>query len=191
MHLYLIRHAQSYVNLPDWAEGNTDAALTDLGREQAEALARKFSQEVTSVDALYASDMMRAKETAKTLAEPYGLSPIFDSHLREVGNNRRDHTPYPVNDLPKRYAEFWGSSRPFSALMPDAEAGESWMRVGQFLETLVERHYRTSDEKPEGDTVIVVCHGGVIEAASSRRRSATSSISDIGNTARCGRITPG
>ncbi len=182
MHLYLIRHAQSYVNLPDWAEGNKDAALTELGREQASALARRFSQEVTRVDALYASDMMRAKETAETLAAPYGLLPIFDSHLREVGNNRRDHTPYPVDELPKHYAEFWGSSRPFSALMPGAEAGESWMharmRVGQFLETLVEKHYRASDEKPEGDTVIAVCHGGVIEAA-------VSHVFNIGHRQHC------
>ena len=66
MHLYLIRHAQSYVNLPDWTKGNTDAALTDLGREQAETLARRFSQEVTSVDALYASDMMRAREESSS-----------------------------------------------------------------------------------------------------------------------------
>ena len=169
MHLYLIRHAQSYVNLPDWVEGNTDAALTDLGREQAEALAHSFSQEVTSIDMLYASDMARAKETAEALAAPYALTPLFDSRLREVGNNRLDHTPFPIDALPRDYAEFWGSSQPFSPLMPKAEVGESWMhvrmRVGQFLEHLIERHYQATETASKDKTIVAVCHRGVIEAA--------------------------
>lgn len=169
MHLYLIRHGQSHVNLPDWTGGNTDTALTDLGRQQAEALAAHFPRNIPAIDALYASDMARAKETAAALAASYRLTPDFDSRLREVGNNRLDHTPFPNDALPKDYAEFWGSARPFTSLMKEAEAGESWMhfrmRVGQCLEAMVERHYRPSQDKPEGDTVVAVCHGGVIEAA--------------------------
>ena len=169
MNLYLIRHGQSYVNLPDWAEGNTDTALTDLGRRQARALASYFPQEVSGIDTLYASDMARAKETAEALAAPYGTKPTFDSRLREVGNNRLDHTPFPNDALPKDYAEFWGSARPFTSLMKESEGGESWMhfrmRVGQFIEDLVEKHYKPSEQHPEGGTVVAVCHGGVIEAA--------------------------
>ena len=32
MHLYLIRHGQSYVNLPDWTGVNADEPLTELGQ---------------------------------------------------------------------------------------------------------------------------------------------------------------
>jgi hypothetical protein len=39
MHLYLIRHGQSYINLKEWQEGNVDAGLTELGQRQANALA--------------------------------------------------------------------------------------------------------------------------------------------------------
>lgn len=169
MNLYLIRHGQSYVNLPDWSEGNTDEALTDLGRQQAKALATYFPQEVPSIDWLYASDMARAKETAQALAETYGLEPSFDSRLREVGNNRLDHSPFPNNALPKDFAEFWGSAQPFSSLIKETAGGESWMhfrmRVGQFLEGLVAKHYQPDEQKLKGQSVVAVCHGGVIEAA--------------------------
>lgn len=39
MHLYLIRHGQSFVNLEDWSGGNQDVGLTELGQRQAAALA--------------------------------------------------------------------------------------------------------------------------------------------------------
>ena len=39
MHLYLIRHGQSFVNLPDWTGVNADEPLTELGQQQAAALA--------------------------------------------------------------------------------------------------------------------------------------------------------
>ncbi|MFZ4657876.1 MAG: histidine phosphatase family protein [Caldilineaceae bacterium] len=38
MNLYLIRHGQSYINLPEWIGKNSDEALTELGQRQAAAL---------------------------------------------------------------------------------------------------------------------------------------------------------
>lgn len=169
MHIYLIRHGQSYVNLPEWEHGNTDEGLTDLGKEQAAALARQLPREVPQIDALYASTMLRTRETAEALARAYGCTVVYDDRLREVGNNRLDHSPYPNEMLPNEYADFWGSARPFSALVKDVDGGESWMhfrmRIGLFLEEMVERHYPLADGSDAADAVLVaVCHGGVIEA---------------------------
>ncbi|MCA9933390.1 MAG: histidine phosphatase family protein, partial [Anaerolineales bacterium] len=78
--------------------------------------------------------------------------------IREIGNNRADHTPWPSDDLPE-YGDYWGSERPFSPITPKYPEGESLMhfriRIGTFLEELVEKH--------RAQTVVVVCHGGVIE----------------------------
>ena len=49
MHLYMIRHGQSYVNLHDWKGGNTDEGLTALGKAQAEALGRWLPKEIKSI----------------------------------------------------------------------------------------------------------------------------------------------
>jgi probable phosphoglycerate mutase len=158
MHLYLIRHGQSFVNLEDWTGGNQDTGLTPLGTLQAEALAAWLPGEVDHADAIYCSTMQRARETAAPLAAAYDITIHFDDRLREVGNNRFDHTPWPSDDLPS-YSSYWGSERPFASVTPDREGGESLMhfrtRVGAFVEELVECH--------RGENVLVVCHGGVID----------------------------
>jgi probable phosphoglycerate mutase len=160
MHLFLIRHGESFVNLKDWDKGNTDEGLTPLGQRQAKALAAWLPGEIDHIDALYASTMRRAQETAVPIATAYKISVISDDRLREVGNNRLDHRPWPSDDLPE-YGSFWGSERPFATITPERDFGESLMhfrvRIGNFIEELIEKHR----EK----TVVAVCHGGVIELA--------------------------
>ena len=109
MQLYLIRHGQSYVNLKEWDQGNTDEPLTELGQEQARSLAAWLPGHLPQIDALYASTMQRAQQTAQIVAAPYGLTPRMDDRLRELGNNRLDHTAYSVEELPREYAEYWGA----------------------------------------------------------------------------------
>jgi probable phosphoglycerate mutase len=157
--LYLIRHGQSYVNLKDWPNGNTDEGLTELGQRQAQLLAAWIPQHLPHIHALYASTMRRARETAEAVAGGYDCAIHFDDRLREIGNNRLDHTPWPNNALPIRFADYWASERPFSPLVVDTEAAETFMhfrtRVGLFVEDIVQQH--------RGEVVLVVCHGGVVE----------------------------
>jgi probable phosphoglycerate mutase len=156
----MIRHGQSYVNQKEWAGGNTDEGLTDRGLRQAAALSTWLPQKLADVDAIYCSTMLRARETVAPLAAIYEIEVQYDDRLREVGNNKLDHTAWPSDDLPE-YSEFWGSERPFSSITPDREGGESLMhfriRVGNFIEGLIDKHRE--------QTIIVVCHGGVIEIA--------------------------
>lgn len=160
MNLYMIRHGQSYVNLKEWNGGNSDEGLTDLGQRQAEALAHWLHGRLPEIDALYCSTMRRARETAEPLRRAYGLNVTYEDRLREVGNNKLDHTAWPSDDLPE-YSDYWGSERPFSSITPDRDMGESLMhfriRVGSFIEELIERHREQN--------VVTVCHGGVIEIA--------------------------
>ncbi len=160
MHLYLIRHGESHVNLADWQNGNTDEGLTELGRQQATALAAWLPSYLPTIDVLYASTMRRACETAGFVAGVYNQPICGDDRLREIGNNRADHTPWPNDALPRDYAEYWASERPFASITPQVEGGETWMhfrtRVGLFIEDAVARHPK--------QVVVAVCHGGVIEA---------------------------
>ena len=79
MDLYLIRHGQSYVNLPDWDSGNTDEPLTDLGQRQATAVAAWLPSHLEKVDAIFASTMKRARETAAPIAVTYGMEITWDT----------------------------------------------------------------------------------------------------------------
>jgi probable phosphoglycerate mutase len=159
MHLYLIRHGESYVNLADWAHGYSDVGLTELGQQQAAALAAWSSYHIPAIDILYTSTLQRAHETAAYLAQAYKCPIQEDDRLREIGTNKLDHTPWPGDNLPSLSTDFWGTEIPFARLTPTADQGESWMhfriRVGAFVEETVERH--------RGQVVVVVCHGGVLD----------------------------
>lgn len=160
MNLYLIRHGQSYVNLPEWLGKNGDEALTDLGQRQATALGAWLPAHVPPPDVLYASTMRRARETAEHVARAYDCQIHFDDRLREVGNNRLDHTPWAESELPTKYAEYWATARPFAPAVLPNEFSETYMhfrtRVGLFVEDMADRH--------RGQKIIAVCHGGVIDA---------------------------
>ena len=160
MHLYLIRHGESFVNLADWDGVNPDAGLTELGSQQAQALAGWMVENVPKVDHIYCSTMQRARETAAPLARQYDQPLILEDRLREIGASRHDHQPWPRDLLPGQYADYWSSERPFASVTPIIDGGESWMhfrtRVGLYIEELVEKH--------RYQTILAICHGGVIEA---------------------------
>jgi broad specificity phosphatase PhoE len=62
-------------------QGHTDRPLNDDGRRQAKELADRLAGE--GADAIYASDLVRAKETAEIVGERLGLSVVVDPDLRE------------------------------------------------------------------------------------------------------------
>lgn len=161
MRVFMIRHGQSFINLESWNQGNKDEGLTELGKRQADALAQWLPGHLPTIDILYCSTMRRALETAAPVCAAYNIQGQHEDRLREIGNNRLDHTPYASNELPRDYADHWASERPFNPIIAGSDTGESWMhfrtRVGAFLEEIVKRHRH--------QTVVAICHGGVIDAA--------------------------
>src|ERR1700744_2697742 len=87
----LARHGQTDDNLePLRVQGFRDTPLNDTGRGQAHALAdRAVDLELAS---LWCSDLSRAAETARIVAERVGLEPRQDPRLRE--GNRGDWEGY-------------------------------------------------------------------------------------------------
>lgn len=158
MHIYLIRHGQSYINLPHWTDFSKDWGLTDLGHEQAAAVAPWVKTHLPTPDVLYASTLQRARETAHYISEALDVPIRFDDRIREIGNNRHDHTPWPSDDLPP-YGEYWASEHPFRSITPSRPSGESMMhfrtRIGMFMEDVLDNHVQ--------QVVFIVCHGFVID----------------------------
>ena len=80
-HVILIRHGQSQGNAEGRFGGHTDTPLSPLGRRQAEATAKALAPE--KFDAIYASDLRRAIETATPLARRTGTTLETTEALRE------------------------------------------------------------------------------------------------------------
>ena len=76
----LVRHGQSEWNAAGRWQGQQDPPLSDLGRRQARVAAGALG----SVDAVFASDLQRASETAAIIATELGVLPIvIDPDLKE------------------------------------------------------------------------------------------------------------
>ncbi|HVC19908.1 MAG TPA: histidine phosphatase family protein [Vicinamibacterales bacterium] len=80
--LYLVRHGATTTSGEDRFAGAIDVELSEEGRAQAAALARRLSH--TRLAAAYCSPMKRTRETAAILAAPHGLIATETDGLREV-----------------------------------------------------------------------------------------------------------
>jgi probable phosphoglycerate mutase len=131
-----------------------DPALTPLGREQARRLADWLAPE--TIDAVVASPLRRATETAAPIAAAHGLEVEVVEGLIEY-DSKSDHY-IPMEELQVNRDERWlamveGRWESFGADPPEVFLA----RVGATVDDLVERF--------AGQRVVAVCHGGVVNVA--------------------------
>ena len=82
MRLILVRHGQTEWNASGRYQGQSNVSLSDLGRRQAELLAERFP--VKSLDVIYTSDLVRARETAECVGEKLGVPVHPEKAFREL-----------------------------------------------------------------------------------------------------------
>ncbi|HEU4321924.1 MAG TPA: histidine phosphatase family protein [Roseiflexaceae bacterium] len=156
--IYIIRHGESFSNVDGVIGGiKTDRGLTERGFAQARALAARLATGEIPADVLYASTLLRARQTAELVAEALKLPIAWDDDLHELRPGDSDGLH--VNEARDRYEGF---ARFLEDLYtPIAPGAESWgtfqTRVSAALERLIRRH--------TGQSVVLVAHGGVIEVS--------------------------
>jgi probable phosphoglycerate mutase len=90
--LLLIRHGETDWNAEHRWQGHADVPLNARGRDQAKALAEELAPE--GVDAIYASDLSRARDTAEIVGERLGVPVVLDPDLREIDVGSWDGEPH-------------------------------------------------------------------------------------------------
>jgi len=153
-HLYLIRHGEARRVKVGEAE---DVHLTPLGIKQAEHLRDRLAATgEISADVLIASTMTRARQTAEIIAPALGLPIIFDDEVQEW------RPPPGSNVETKEYMEaFKATPDEQKAYYRFAPGAESW--VGFMFRACTALNRITYEH--EGKTIVVVCHGGIIDAS--------------------------
>ncbi|MEO7001771.1 MAG: histidine phosphatase family protein [Ktedonobacterales bacterium] len=157
--IYLIRHGQAYCNVDKVLAGmNSDTGLTPFGVRQAERLRDRLTATGEIVaDVLIASTLPRARQTAEILAPALGLPIIPDDDVQELRVGEADGLTW------EQYITQFGPPPDFreAPFQPLFKGGENWaqfvLRVGTALHRIAQEY--------EGKTVVVVCHGGVIDAS--------------------------
>lgn len=155
--LHLIRHGEAVSNVEPVIAGiRSDRGLTDRGREQAALLEERLRAEPIAADVLYVSTLPRALATGAYVARALGLPAVETDDLHELRPGDADGLT--IEEWRSRAD---GEVPPTDPFRPFSPNGESWaaflLRAGAALTDLVARH--------EDETVVAVCHGGVLEAA--------------------------
>jgi len=163
----LVRHGETDWNYTRRYQGWADIPLNALGLEQAQLVARVIGDE--EWDAIVSSPLARAKRTAEAIAAVLGIDEIEeDADLRERGYGEAEGMT--LEEREARWAgPDWPGLEPWDAMADRAMAA---------LERIVVRH--------AGKRVLVVCHGGLINAVLTRTSNGEhgTGITVILNTAR-------
>lgn len=149
-----IRHGETAWNVDARMQGQLDIPLNDTGRWQAHRLALAVSDE--DIAAVYASDLLRAFQTAQAVAKGCGRPIVTDIGLRERGFGVFEG--FTFNEIEARWpqqSERWRRRDPDFA--PDG--GES---LRDFYARSLEATTRLAAAHP-GETIALVAHGGVMD----------------------------
>jgi broad specificity phosphatase PhoE len=146
----LVRHGESEWNMQGRYQGQSDVPLSERGRQQAERIAERLAG--GKIDAAYASDLARAWETARPIAEKNSLKVISEPRLRELKFGVLEGLTF--EEAQAKYPEMiaaWLDD--FNRPPEGAETIELFnARVLSLLEDLKAKH----DEQ----VVLLVAHGG-------------------------------
>ncbi len=155
-HILLARHGETTSNRERRFQGQLDVPLNEAGRAQARVLAERVARE-EDVAALYASPLVRARETAEIVGATIGLEPRLDDRLKEVdvGDWQERLKDDIARDEPEAWAAFRRAGPDFR--FPGGESlREQQERVIAALVDITQR-----GELP----ALVVCHRGVVRCA--------------------------
>ena len=143
--LLIVRHGQSTWNASGRWQGQADPPLSEHGVEQAELAAKALDE----VDAVWSSDLERARHTAGILAARHGLEVRTDPRLRERAAG--PWTGLTRGEIEARYPGYLADGRRPPGYEDDASlAARAFAALGDFAAALA------------GGTGVVVSHGGVI-----------------------------
>lgn len=145
-----LRHGESIGNAESRWQGQSDYALTEKGRAQAQALAKRWKAERVTFDLIITSPLVRARETATIIASALDanleLDPILmERHIGEMeGLTAEEVRRRPQPPFVTPYDPIGGEGEGDWAL---------FLRAGQALHRLLRR---------AAGSYLIVSHGGLL-----------------------------
>jgi broad specificity phosphatase PhoE len=148
--IILVRHGATEWNETRRAQGLADVEISDQGRRQADEAAERLRD--VHLDAVFSSNLSRAIETARPIAESHGLEVRTDPAFNEI--DQGEWTGLTTAEIGRRWPDLWGDSRHYSP----RPGGES----PQDVRSRALHGIRRVVEMFPGGRAVVVSHGGTI-----------------------------
>ncbi len=159
--IVLLRHGRTEWNAKGRFQGQLDVDLDDVGRAQAERAAPILAQMRPSL--IVASDLSRARETAGALADVTGLEVLTDPAFRETYSGQWEGLER--EQIMAQFAASWAAWIDGDDLVRPGGDGE--LR-GEVADRFVAGLTPYIDTLADGQTLVVVTHGGAARAAIAR-----------------------
>ena len=151
-----VRHGETAWNADARIQGQRDIGLNETGRWQAQRVGQALAEE--PITAVYSSDLERAQATAQSISEVKGVPVIPHEGLRERSFGMFEGKTFDeIHQTWPEHAHNWRKR------IPEWQPPEG----GESLIQLRERVTRTVQElaaKHPGEQIVVVAHGGVLDA---------------------------
>ncbi len=158
--IYLIRHGETEDADSRRYKGHIDVPLSENGIEQVKRLARHLGRKSGSgpvsgeLQAVYCSDLSRARKSAEIIAAPFGLKPVITDGLKERNfgvweGMSFDEIKEKWPDAFKAWAE---NPLQYSPLEGESTLAVRDRAIKAFHE-IVSRH--------DGEQIALVAHGGI------------------------------
>lgn len=154
MNFYIVRHGQTAANKGGIIQGHLNVPLSDHGRLQAKLVGEALSK--VKIEAVYSSDLDRAKDTAVEIAKHHNCKLILDRRLREVHCGIMQGKT--MEECKKLFPEFWEARKTNPELVPRPGGGES---DRDLYERVMRAFFDIQRECP-GMDVAIVTHGGPV-----------------------------
>ena len=149
----IVRHGETEWNIANIRQGHLDSPLSEDGIAQAKALARRLMRERFS--ALYSSDLGRAMQTARIIAEATGHEIVSDPRLRE--RHLGIFQGLSSDEIKEKHPEEYKLHRSLGPdyVIPSGESVRQQVaRNLAYLNEIAAKHL--------GETIVVITHGGVL-----------------------------
>jgi broad specificity phosphatase PhoE len=152
--ILLLRHAETAT--PDRFHGaESDVGLSEWGLSQADRVAESLRLKGLSIQAVYSSGMLRARQTASPIANAFEVEPrlLPGLHERKIGplsGQSREAGWEIYHESKRRWVE--------GDLDATHSGGESYREVQQRVTPI----FQDLGQRHRGETVVVVSHGIVI-----------------------------
>lgn len=153
--LFLVRHGEVEESYHRTFGGRIDMNLSPRGHEQAKALADFLRRR--PIDFIYASPMKRAQQTMAPLVSHCPKPPVDRAEFREVDFGEWTGLTWEQVHAKHGVSAFDWLDRIEKGAIAGAETGAGFCgRIEPTLRQIIRAH--------AGQSVVIVCHGGVVRA---------------------------